>query len=162
MDPSANPSLSTRLQELLDKSEIRELTARYNHTFDDGDAEAYANTYTVDGGHTPEFGAGPSSNGQQRGREEHIAQCRRADSRVVHTTTDPLIEVDGDTARQVCTFIIFLRNKEKTVNHFALTGRYVDKLTRTSDGWRFAERLTLWDRHFDILEEADRFNNDGT
>ena len=160
-----DPEFHVKMQELLDKNEIRELTARYNHTFDDGDAEAFADTYTVDGGHTPDWEAADSSgNGTQRGRDQHIAQCRRVDRRVVHATTDSLIEIDGDTARQVCTFIIFVRDNDKTMNQFALTGRYVDQLTRTAEGWRFAERRSLWDLQkplSEILAQAERSANAG-
>ena len=34
---------------LLDRARIRELTARYNRCFDDGDPEGFADTFTEDG-----------------------------------------------------------------------------------------------------------------
>ena len=34
---------------LLDRAQIRELTARYNRAFDDGDPESFAATFTEDG-----------------------------------------------------------------------------------------------------------------
>jgi len=124
------------MQELADKLAIRELTARYNFSFDSGDAEGYADCWTEDGRMIHE-------NGEiHGGRDEFVESCRRYDRQVIHTTTDALIELDGDRATQLCTLVVYTRNPDRTANEFFMTGRYRDELQRTPDGWKFHRRRT--------------------
>jgi len=133
--------LRAQVQELADKVAIRELTARFNETFDAGDGEGHADCYTADGRMIYENGEGPS------GREEFIATCNLFDGQVIHVTTDARIEIDGDTATQVCGMIMFTRTKDRSANEFFMTGRYRDELVRTPEGWRFKTRRPEADLH---------------
>ncbi len=137
---AALAQMQAELQMLQDKLEIRELTARYNNCFDDGDAEGYAATFTENGMMVHEDG---SSHG---GREAFIAACRLYDGQIVHSTTDARIEVDGDRATQICTFVSYRRSADRSRNEFSFTGRYYDELERTPDGWRFVRRRSVRDR----------------
>ena len=72
---------------LLDRARIRELTARYNRCFDDGDPEGFAATFTEDG--VMEVAGGPSTSGRERSRRDvqagpmgdHARDSRRTRSR---------------------------------------------------------------------------------
>jgi len=120
---------------LLDRAEILELTARYNRCFDDGDPEGYALTFT-EGGSMGVVG-GPTTTG----RAALAEMCKNVPWGVMHVTVDPIITVDGDTAIQNVTLLVFSRPSgpgEKA--RISATGRYLDTLVRSPDGWLFTSR----------------------
>jgi uncharacterized protein (TIGR02246 family) len=128
------------VRNLLDRIEIRELTARYGRYFDDGDAEAFAGTFTEDG--AMEVVNGPTANG----REELLSMCQNTPWGTMHVTVDPTIEIDGDRAIQVVSILVVQRApnlKEKSA--VVGSGRYVDDLVRTKEGWRFTRRRVTLD-----------------
>jgi hypothetical protein len=124
--------------------EIRELTARFNRAFDDGDGAGFADTFTADG--TLEFSGGGFSS---TGHEALTAFVAGSAYGNVHITTDPIIEVDGDRARQRCTMLLAWRRKDRSRVVFQLTGRYDDELERTASGWRFRRRVAELDKAVD-------------
>ena len=127
---------------LLDRAQIRELTARYNRCFDDGDPDGFAATFTADG--VMEVAGGYSV----AGREALAEMCRRTPYGVVHATVDATVEVEGDRATQQLTILVLHRPKpDADVRHSTIerTGRYTDDLVRTADGWRFAKRAVVLD-----------------
>jgi len=129
---------------LLDRAQIRELTARYNRCFDDGDPEGFAATFTEDG--VMEVAGGFSVSG----RDALAEMCRRTPYGVVHATVDATVEVDGDRATQDVTVLVIARPKpdaepEARHSHLQRTGRYSDELVRTPGGWRFARRAVVLD-----------------
>lgn len=126
--------MDKRLEQLVDWTEIRELTARYNRAFDDQEAEAWAEVFTPDG--TLEVEGGLSVTG----RDALVAMCRSTGWGTVHITADPTITVDGDRATQTCTLVLARRERDPDRSEFQLTGRYVDELVRTDAGWRFRAR----------------------
>ena len=134
------------LQQISDYIEIRDLCARYNHYADLADGQNYAALYTEDG----EFHI--AGIGIYRGRTEIAAACE-ATKVTVHVTTDPLIEFAGDTARQNSRAIFVYRALDGSKNEFVATGRYIDELQRTSEGWRFHCRRAEMDLK---VEEALR------
>ncbi len=131
-------------QWLVDRIQIRELTARYNHCFDDGDAEGFAATFTEDGVMAVEGGFTAS------GRDALAKMCRNVPYGVVHVTTDAIVEVDGDRASQYLTILVLNRPQidaapDKRISSLQRTGRYRDELVRTADGWRFTRRTATLD-----------------
>jgi uncharacterized protein (TIGR02246 family) len=129
---------------LADRVRIRELTARYNHCFDDGDAEGFAATFTEDG--VMEVDGGFTVTGRE-GLEQ---MCRGTPYGIVHVTVDPVVEVDGDRAVQETTVLVLQRPKpdaapEERISSLFRTGRYRDELVRTPDGWRFTRRTAMLD-----------------
>ncbi len=64
---------------------------------------------------------------------------------MVHITSDPIIEVDGDEATQTCALLNIYRAADKSANEFVATGRYFDRLVRTPEGWRIKERRVVLD-----------------
>jgi uncharacterized protein (TIGR02246 family) len=129
---------------LVDRIKIRELTARYNHCFDDGDAEGFAATFTEDG--VMEVTGGFTVSG----RAALEQMCLNTPYGIVHVTVDPVVEVDGDRAVQETTVLVLQRPKpdaapEERTSSLFRTGRYRDELVRTDGGWRFARRNATLD-----------------
>ncbi len=129
---------------LVDRARIRELTARYNRCFDDGDPEGFAATFTEDG--AMEIDGGPTTTG----RAALAEMARRTPYGIVHVTVDAIIEVDGDRAVQDVTLLVVARPPadappDKRRSRLQRTGRYHDQLVRTPEGWRFARRTVTLD-----------------
>jgi ketosteroid isomerase-like protein len=121
------------LQYVLDYIAIRDLSAEYNRCADTADGERHAQLYTEDG----EFEI--AGDRVYRGREQ-LAAITNATTILAHTTTDPVIVLDGDTARQTSRLILTSKPQDGGANEFIATGRYIDELKRTPDGWRFHRR----------------------
>jgi uncharacterized protein (TIGR02246 family) len=121
-------------QEISDYIEIATLSARYNFFADSGDGESYASLFTEDGAFDV------VGNRTYRGRAELAACAATAANKTVHVTANPIVEVDGDEATQRCRLISCMRNADGSRNEFVNTGYYVDRLRRTSEGWRFVTR----------------------
>jgi uncharacterized protein (TIGR02246 family) len=129
---------------LVDRARIRELTARYNRCFDDGDPEGFAATFTPDG--EMEVEGGPVT----RGRAALAEMCRHTPYGIVHVTVDATVEVDGDRAVQDVTLLVVARPPrdaapDKRTSRVMRSGRYHDELVRTAEGWRFARRVASLD-----------------
>jgi hypothetical protein len=132
------------LKYVSDYLEIRTLSARYNRFADAGDGESYAKLYTEDG----EFHPGDRI---CRGRKE-IGAAAGANKNTIHITTDPIIEINGDEARQTSRNLNFYRALDGSENYFVATGMYIDVLVRTSEGWRFKIRKVELDLNLkDVL-----------
>jgi len=61
----------------------------------------------------------------------------------LHIITNLIIEFDGDTAHSRCYFHAPMGRAGELGQQLIITnaGRYVDRLVRTSDGWRIVERV---------------------
>jgi len=131
---------------LLDRAQIRELTARYNRCFDDGDPDGFAATFIEDG--VMEVAGTFSTSGRQALAE----MVRHTPYGVVHVTVDATVEVEGDRAVQDVTLVVLARPGRDaapgTTSRLTNTGRYHDELVRTPDGWRFARRTATLDGGF--------------
>jgi len=111
---------------------IRQLSARYNRFADAADGEAFAALFTPDG-------VFEIRGNRYVGAQEIAAVCARTVG-VVHITTDPLVDIDGDTAVQTSRVIAVHAAPDKSDVRFVSTGNYTDRLVRTSEGWLFAHR----------------------
>ncbi len=136
--------MDPELQWLVDRTQIRELTARYNRSFDDGEAEAFAATFT-------EAGAMEVTGGfVVEGREALAKMCRSVPYGIVHVTVDAVVEVDGDRAVQDVTVMVLNRpasqaGADQRRTQLDRSGRYHDELVRTAEGWRFTRRTATLD-----------------
>ena len=121
--------------------EIRELCARYNHAVDDGRYEEFAGCFTPDG--TFEVvGLGEFS-----GREAIAALMAQFGFGPVHLSTDAVVTFqDGGQATQVCSLLLGRRAADKSSFSLLTSGRYADRLVKTTEGWRFAHRRIDTDR----------------
>ena len=123
---------STSLAAIADRIAICELTATYNRLFDDGDGIGWAATFVPDGelvvvGDVTYAGPG-----------ELAGFCHQRAGQFHHLTTDPEIQVVGDTGQLRCSLILFSTANDRA--ELVAVGRYVDELRRTSRGWRFQRR----------------------
>jgi 3-phenylpropionate/cinnamic acid dioxygenase small subunit len=87
-----------------------------------------------------------SSGGQKGPFRETLAWLARAlESWPInlHVISNVLIEFDGDTAKSRCYFHAPMARDKPDSGQFVITnsGRYVDRLVRTVDGWRIIERV---------------------
>jgi hypothetical protein len=130
------------LEQVSAKLEIQELTARYNLCADNGDGEGVAATFTPDGTFVI-HGGGTTRTISGHDELDAMVAGREAGA-TVHVTADSIIELDGDVAEQRCTLILNRRLPEEgRISH--RIGRYVDRLQRTADGWKFAGRVMYMD-----------------
>jgi uncharacterized protein (TIGR02246 family) len=139
-------SSSRGLDYVLDYIAIRDLCARYNRFADAGDGPGWASLFTEDG--VFEMVGGASI----EGRRALAAQCA-AYPLVVHTTTDPLIEIDGDEARQSSRMIAHRRAPDGSHVELMSTGMVYDDLVRTAEGWRIRRRRS--DMHLRMSKLVD-------
>jgi ketosteroid isomerase-like protein len=124
---------------LADYIAIRELTARYNRAFDDGRIDEVVKTFRDDGVfETQDFGS-------HEGHDAIRTQFEALGYGWVHTTVDPIITFDGDTAIQECVLLLGKREQDRSAYRWVTTGRYRDTLTRTREGWRFLHRYSSLD-----------------
>jgi uncharacterized protein (TIGR02246 family) len=140
---------SDKLQQLLDRTAIRELTARYNRAVDDGDAESFAKTFVADGILSVEGAA------YFRGRDELSTFVVSLGYGSIHMTMDAIIEIDRDEAWQQCSVLVTMREQKKEHICVVTTARSDDRLVRTPEGWRFALRTMQAD--LDMAKVFARF-----
>lgn len=137
--------MDAELRWLIDRTRIRELTARYNRCYDEGDAAAFAQLFTEDGVMDVEGGF------HVEGRDGLTEMCGRMPWGIMHVTVDPIIEVDGDAATQWVTLLVLRRagaegsDGPAPASTLTSTGRYTDELVRTEAGWRFKRRSVVLD-----------------
>ena len=120
---------------LADWIAIRRVTAEYMCAVDERDPGALAATFTPDG--VIEV-VGMRTH---RGSAEVAEVALRDRGTALHMTTDPIIDVDGDQATQVCRLLIArASNDAETPVSFYEAGVYHDDLVREGEGWLFARR----------------------
>ncbi len=128
------------VQRLLDRVAIRELTARYNRSFDLHDPDAFASTFVRDG--VVAIEGGPEFAGQQA----LAGMCAGTPPGLMHVTTDATVDVDGDEATQECSLLALKRPAGGGGTPLLMaSGSYEDKLVRTENGWLFSRRLIRLD-----------------
>lgn len=136
-EPSDLRALAEEVARRRDVDAIRRLTATYNDAWDDGRCDDWVAVFTPDARFS--MTDTPDIVGVDALRE--FAHAQRAGG-FVHTTTDHVVDVDGDTAVQTCRLILSNRSpsREPGSANWLTTGRYRDELRRTTDGWRFTHR----------------------
>ena len=130
------------LRALADRIAIGELLARYADIVDRREWTRMGRIFALEG--TIDF---RSSGGPHGPFREGIAWLDRAlDSwpNNLHMITNVIVELDGDRATARCYFHVPTGREGQsggapfTVTH---SGRYLDKLIRTANGWRIVERV---------------------
>lgn len=117
-----------------DHDDIRELLVRYCHLCDDGDFEAFAELFDDDATFTV---MGTTYEGRAD-IKRFMTAAQPPEARGKHLISQPLITVDGDTAR-VATDYAFVG---RTPDGLAITssGRYIDRVVRRNGRWLFHAR----------------------
>jgi 3-phenylpropionate/cinnamic acid dioxygenase small subunit len=103
---------------------------------DDQRFDEWANMFTEDGELTA---GGTVTKSRIAIRQKIEAAYAKADgAQVKHITLNPVIEIDGDGARVVSMWQVLVGSPRGPF--IAQSGRYVDRLVREQDRWRFAAR----------------------
>ena len=63
----------------------------------------------------------------------------------VHVTTEPEIQLHGDTATQRVRMLSIVFDPKAQRNEFVSSGWYEDELERTVEGWRYRIRRAILD-----------------
>ncbi len=133
---------------LEDKFAIHEVIAQYSYTWDDKNAEGFAQLFTEDAVWEA-FGSGKAvpdihlesqqairewATEQHRGRLAHI--------RTRHFQSGMLFEeLTANTAQSRTMVLITHQAPEDTAPRVTLAGEYQDQWCKTEDGWKFAHRI---------------------
>jgi len=122
------------IQELLDLRAIEQLMVRYADRIDANDPEGAAACFTEDG-------VGKYW-GEYRGRKEiaeRLGYILKLFSTTSHHLSNVSIQLDGDQATAM-SYVYAFHRMAGTNDPMHYWGRWVDRLVRLDEGWRFAER----------------------
>ena len=136
------------LRELLDRTAIDELHARYLFALDWQDAEAMASMFTEDG--VLDWAGGVVTGRAEirataaemlryfgaRGTAEGLDHSPR----LRHFVTNKLIRLNGDTATTLAYWFECDNDNRNRWPYVGAYGHYEDELVRTPDGWLFTRR----------------------
>ncbi len=130
------------------EADCERLIKRYFHLGDAGDWAAMAELYAEDGRMIR-----PSGGAALEGRAAILAAFLARPARAQrHTVSNVLVEVDdADHARASSVIVLYfgdLGSPGEVPSQNAaspMVGSYTDKLVRTAEGWRFAERIGALD-----------------
>jgi ketosteroid isomerase-like protein len=143
--------LDPRVQTLLDKEEIRDVTYRFARGVDRHDWELIRSCYHEDAIDNHGVFDGPA-NEYIAWAAENVPELAEA---TTHHVSNGLIDVQGDVA--VCETYVLAAHRYTRENgeraDFLCGARYVDRFERRDGEWRIARRQLLWDWvRDDVLE----------
>ena len=133
----------TPLDRMLAEHEISRLTTQFALLNDSGDWEAVAATFTEDASFVRPAGGDPVV-----GRAAiHASFASRPPRKSCHLITNIIVDVISATeANSRCTLLLYAAPAgESTAASPGLIGGFRDRLVRTAEGWRFAERIGFLD-----------------
>ena len=116
-----------------DHEALRALVQRYSRAADDRDVDVLASLFTPDAVITGARG--------EQGVDAWLDTMRapRTFPASMHVLGDPLIELDGDTAR-LDTYAVVYQLGGEGQGDLTLGIRYLDEAVRTAAGWQVARR----------------------
>ncbi len=133
--------MALSIQEISDRIEIDDLLIRYTTAIDD------KNWGLLDQCFIPDAEIDYVSSGGIKGRypevREWLQKALAAFPMTVHAISNSVIELDGDSARGKTLVVnpMGFPNPDGSMHIFTVGAYYVDKLVRTANGWRIAERI---------------------
>ncbi len=130
--------MTDRLQELVDHVEIGDVLARYCSALDCRDWAGLESVFTADA--TCDYGA--LGNPHSAAEIASLIRSTIGDLDVTqHLIGNVTVAVSGDAATADCYLISqHIRAGAPGGDHYLLGGRYSDRLVRTPEGWRIAQR----------------------
>jgi 3-phenylpropionate/cinnamic acid dioxygenase small subunit len=129
------------LEELVDRLEIDDLLTRYATSLDDDTFDALDTVFTPDA--RIDYSSAVGVAGDYPMIKAWLAKMRSHADMWLHLVGNRRVVIDGDAARSVSIFFCPIVMDGET---FFTGGEYHDKLVRTPDGWRIAERVerAMW------------------
>ncbi len=133
----AGGALERRIQVLEDIEEVTKLKARYCNYVDGGwdrlthDYDGVASLFVEDG----LWEAGPKLRGETREGIREYFKAAQNISLAFHRVTNPIIEINGDTATGNWHVLVALTMPDGT--RLWIGGIYNDDFVRTPEGWKF-------------------------
>jgi hypothetical protein len=130
-------TLEQRLQEVEDREEIKELTAKYAHWVARGEGARVKDLFTDDGRFINEV-IGEKPNIEVRGRkqlDEFYPGLKRG--MALPCIHNHIIELDGDNAKGTCTIEVRITQSGQSIIG---SGFYADIYRRENGRWKFVER----------------------
>jgi 3-phenylpropionate/cinnamic acid dioxygenase small subunit len=130
------------LQAMVDERAIIRTMHRYCRALDDGIESEWHDIFTDDAVYDTVLPNGDLY-AHLTTRDEFVAFLhaypRQPDTAPKHVMVDPILEIDGDTARGESTFL-YMNQSPGDVPKVMAWGRYIDEFRREGDTWRIALR----------------------
>jgi 3-phenylpropionate/cinnamic acid dioxygenase small subunit len=129
------------LQEISDRLEIQELLVRYSHAVDTRDWNLLEKVFTPDA--TIDYTAFGGPRGDFASTRVFLESSMPHFSSSQHLITNIVLEFDGDEAygRTACFNPLVIDREDASQAHVFFCGLwYRDRLVRTEQGWRIADR----------------------
>ncbi len=133
--------MALSLQEISDRLEVQALMIRYARSIDTQDYELLDTCFVSDA-HVDYTQSG-GTKGPYPEVRAWLEKALAPFATMMHFIGNTTIEFDGDKASSR-TYVINpmgFPNPDGTLHMFTVGAHYVDKLVRTDDGWRIAERV---------------------
>ena len=128
-------------QEISDRLEIQELMVRYARAIDTQDYDLLDTCFVPDA-HV-DYTASGGTKGPYPEVRAWLEKALAPFATMMHMVGNTTLELDGDKANSR-TYVINpmgFPNPDGTLHMFTVGAHYVDKLVRTGEGWRIAERI---------------------
>jgi hypothetical protein len=145
---SSDPTADTALQQIADRTLIRELMDRYGTVHDSGTPEQYADLFSSDG--EIAIGGGPVL---VKGRAALMEQAQRDHDRygdtdangrwtsiMRHLISNAQITLTGDTTAEGTCYVTTVVRKGDVGPAILSISRYVDRYVKTAGEWRIERR----------------------
>jgi ketosteroid isomerase-like protein len=130
-----------------DIQEIKALNAKYNFSIDEGNAEAWAGCFTTDGAFNAAI-EGETPKGTEQ-LKAFVPTGIATFGTMYHLTTNEIISVDGENARQKC-YLQFFTKKDGAIDGYICV--YDDWLKRENGAWKYSRRDVISKDRFSHLE----------
>ncbi len=132
--------MALSLQEISDRIEIDDLLIRYTTAIDDKDWNLLDQCFLPDA--KVDYVSSGGVAGSYPEVREWLGKALAAFPMTVHAISNSVIELDGDTATGKTLVVnpMGFPNPDGSLHIFTVGAYYIDKLVRTPEGWRIAER----------------------
>lgn len=126
-----------RLQDLLDKQDIRECLARFSRGMDRFDRDIYLSAFHEDA----EMAAGPYVGSVAGCWDWAVPMHEQGQILTHHSLLNNTLDIDGDVAHSETYYMFVARNRDESV--VLAGGRYIDRVERRDGVWKIALRTNI-------------------
>lgn len=126
-----------RIDELLDKQDIRECLARFSRGMDRFDKATYLSAFHDDA----EMAAGSFVGSAADCWDWAVPMHEEGQILTHHSLLNNTLEIDGDTAHSETYYMFVARNRDESL--VMAGGRYIDRLEKRDGAWKIALRTNV-------------------